>query len=127
VLVIVAAALGALGGYTVAHRQAHEREVQRADLINAMRAAEFGSRLTMLRLLREAQLPAKEMESAEISAIVVLGTIALSDVTDASQSHVVVQRAAQTLATYMHDFPKSQFADPRHMEVTQLLAVGGQK
>jgi hypothetical protein len=92
-----------------------------------MRAAEFGSRLTMLRLLREAKLPAKEMESAEISAIVVLGTIALSDVTDASQSHVVVQRAAQTLATYMHDFPKSQFADPLHMEVTQLLAVGGQK
>src|SRR5258705_501386 len=127
VLVIVAAALGALGGYAAAQRQAHEREVQRADLINAMRAAEFGSRLTMLRLLREVKLPAEKMESAEISAIVLLGTISLSDVTDASQSHVVVQRAAQTLTTYMHDFPKSQFADPRHMEVAQLLTVGRQK
>ena len=124
VLVIAAAALGAVGGYAVAQRKANEREVQRADLLNATRAAEFGSRLTMLRLLREAKLSSEKMESAEISAIVLLGTIPLSDVTDASTSHVVLQRAAQTLATYIHDFPKSQFADSRHSEVAQLLALG---
>jgi hypothetical protein len=127
VLVIAAAMLGAVAGYAGAQRQARDREVQRADLINATRAAEFGSRLTMLRLLREAKLPSEKMESAEISAIVLLGTIALRDVTDASQSHVVVQRAAQTLATYIHDFPKSQFSDPRYSEVAQFLAFGRQK
>jgi hypothetical protein len=123
----VAAALGALGGYMVAEKQGRDGDAQRRDLIIVVRAVDLDNRITMLRMLREGKHSAEEVESVEISAIVLLGTIALDQATDASQSYGVLKHVGQTLDTYTHDFPKSQFAEARHAEVAKFLAVVGSK
>jgi hypothetical protein len=124
---VIAAVLGAVGGYIVAQQRAKDLDSQRRDLITAVRAVEFENRLGMLRLLREHKVPDEDMRSMEISAIVLLGTIALDDSNSTSQSHVVLQRAADAVATYRRDFPKSELSDGRHRKVAQLLAVGSRK
>jgi hypothetical protein len=111
----------------VAQQRAKDLDSQRRDLITAVRAVEFENRLGMLRLLREHKVPDEDMRSMEISAIVLLGTIALDDSNSTSQSHVVLQRAADAVATYRRDFPKSELSDGRHRKVAQLLAVGSRK
>ena len=113
---IIAAALGAVGGYRFSQWHAN-------DLTSALRALDFNNRLHMLRLLRECKTGDETVQSIEISAIVVLSGIPLEEVTDTSQSYFVLQNASQTLTQYTHDFPKSEFANGRHREVAQLLSM----
>lgn len=113
---IIAAALGAAGGYRFAQWHAN-------DLMTALRALDLNNRLQMLRLLRERKTGDETVQSIEISAISLLSTIHLEEVTDTSQSYFVLQNASKTLAQYTHDFPRSEFSDSRHREVAQLLSM----
>lgn len=119
---ILAALVGAVAGYWVAQRNAHERFVQNRDLLTAVRAVDLDNRIAMLRLLRKGRASADEIESVEISAIVLLDTIPLGEVTDSYQSYSVLKHTGRTLRAYMHDFPRSQFEQQRFEAVPKLLA-----
>jgi len=121
---VVAAALGAIGGYWAGERDARDRQVQTRDLFTALRAAELSNRLTVLRMIRKGQTTPEDIESLEISAIVLLDSIALDEVTETYQSFGVLRRVAQALGAYMKDYPKSQFSEPRHASVPKLVALG---
>ena len=121
---VVAASLGAVGGYALAQREANALDSQRRDLMTAIRTVDLNNRLSMLRLLRERRTSDDDIRSLEISAIVLLDTIALDETSSTSQSYVVLQQAARAVATYAQDFPSSEFADNRHPKVGQLLAIG---
>jgi len=115
------AALGAVAGFLVAQHTFRDRETDLRDLARIRSAVDLSTRLTALRDLRKGHLPTEDIESWEISAIVLLDSIALDEVTASSQSYCVFHRVSKNLATYMRDFPKSQFSDPRHTSVVSKL------
>jgi hypothetical protein len=121
---VLAASLGAAGGYALAQREASALDSQRRDLITAVRAADLNNRLAMLRLMRERKTSDDDIRSLEISAIALLDAIPLDEAGPTSQSFVVLREAAKRVATYSHDFPTSEFTDQRHRNVGQLLAIG---
>ena len=127
VVAAAAAALGAIGGYWAGQRNVREHQAQSRDLLTAVRAAELSNRITVLRMMRKGQTTPADIESIEISAIVLLDSIALDEVTETDQSYGVLRHVGQALSAYMNDFPKSQFAEPRHAAVPKLVALGARQ
>src|SRR5262245_54248154 len=121
---VLSTVIGAVGGYWVAQRNASERQVQNRDLVTAVRAVDLSNRIAMLRLLRKGQASAEEIESVEISAVVLLDTIPLGEITNSYQSYTVLKHVGEALRTYMREFPKSQFEQQRFVAVPKLLVFG---
>ena len=122
-IVLLAAALGAGAGYYAARQESGRQALEYHDIARSLRALDLDNRLSALRAMRRGQLSPEEIALWERSAIALLQLIEVDEVTAAAASFPVLHQLADTLAAYMHDFPASQFSDPRYKTaVSRIMA-----
>ena len=116
--------LGAAMGYFVAQ---YELRVVRDDIDAALIANEFNYRLNLLRTLRRYHVDAKEVELNEIDALALVANVDLKNARPGSSSHFVLETTAHRLASYIADFPNSEFNPKTRPIVASILSIESKK
>ena len=116
--------LGAAIGYFVARK---ELRVVRDDIDTGLIANEFNYRLNLLRTLRRHHVDAKEVQLIEIDALALVDNVDLKNARPGSSSRFVLETTAKRLASYLADFPNSEFDPKTRPIVASILSLEAKK